>query len=581
MRLTSVAALLAIALHATGVAAAPTAAPAPKPQAQQAKPMPRLLSAEDEKQLVIPNGRQRFEAAKKAASRKLARHTAIAKANPGLLVEADMPQAQAAAPWKRQRFSWRDEGIMSPIKNQGSYGTCWAFGTISVMEAMWFKQHRDVVDLAEQDLVNCGCRKCDGTPNTPGKRLAGVWFETANQYVGDGDGPQCKESNCGPCQLSTSTPYRFAQEYVPVNPDYETPEHKLDPTPTADIKRALVEHGPIYTKMHIPSGSAFGGHDGTGTFNETKPLVYEPQRNNGAHMIVLVGWDDTRGAWLMRNSWGTGWGDGGYGWIKYGSNKIGMGAVWAEMRTPTQAINAIWTKQMGQQHQVHGWDLVDARKQHKALRDQGYRVESIDVEVEDGQPLYSIVWRKAASVEEVVDLGITAGTYDSRYAELSRQGWRVHLLEPYTIGGSQRVAAVWRKGTGDEKQIFAGDRKSFDAMDADLRADGWRLHLLEPFAVGTATKYTAVWRQGAQAQEVAIGIDHGAFGSKQASLAAAGWRVKRLETHEVGKKVRLTAIWEKSTAAQKLALGMDYEDFRKQDAELADSGWRLFVADGF
>jgi cathepsin L len=581
MRLTScLAALLALALHAPEAAAAPTAAPASTPKASKAKPMPRLLSADDEKQLVIPDGRARFEAAKKAATRKAARTKAIAKANPGLLVEVAPGQAQAIEPWKRQRFSWRDEGIMSPIKDQGSYGTCWAFGTIGVMEAMWFKQHRDIVDLAEQDLVNCNCRKCDGTPSTPGKRLKGVWLEASNPYVGDGDGPQCNESNCGPCQLSTSTPYRFAQEYVPVNPDYATPEHELDPTPTADIKRALVEHGPIYTKMHIPNGSAFGGHDGTGTFNETKALVYEP-RNNGAHMIVIVGWDDTRGAWLMRNSWGTDWGDGGYGWIKYGSNKIGMGAVWAEMRTPSQAFNAIWTKQMGQQQQVHGWDLVDARARHKALRDQGYRVESIDVEVEDGRPLYSIVWRKASSVEEVVDLGITSSTYGSRYAELSQQGWRIHLLEPYMIGGSHRVAAVWRKGTAEEKQIFARDRKTFDDMDASLRADGWRLHLLEPFAAGNATKYTAVWRQGTQAQQVEIGIDHVAFGSKQASLVADGWRVKRLETHAVGNKVRLTAIWEKSTAEQKSALGMAYEDFRKQDAELADSGWRLMVADGF
>lgn len=578
--------LLALAGHAPPAVAAPTAAPAsaptantPKPTANTPKAMPRLLSADDEKKLDIRDGLVRFEAANKAISLKKARRKAIAKANPGLLVEVESAVTQVLP----QRFSWRDEGIMSPIKDQGSYGTCWAFATIGVMEAMWFSQHRDIVDLSEQDLVNCNCRKCDDTPGTPGKRLKGVRLETANPYVGDGDGPQCKQSNCGTCQISTSTPYRFAQEYVPVNPEYagDSQEHELDPVPTVEIKRALVEHGPIYVKMHIPHGSAFGGHDGTGTFNETKELLYGQQRNNGAHMIVIVGWDDSRGAWLLRNSWGTDWGDGGYGWIKYGSNKIGMGAVWAEMRTPSQDFNVIWTKEMGQQQQVHGWDLVDARERHKDLRGQGYRVESIDVEVQDGQPLYSIVWRKAPSVEEVVDLGITLGTYGSRYAELSDQGWRIHLLEPYMIGASNRVAAVWRKGTADEKQIVARDRKVFDDMDAELHAQGWRIHLFEPFADGTETKYTVVWRPGTQTQEVAIGVTHVVFSNKDTTLAADGWRVKRLETHKVGSQVRLSAIWEKSTAAQKSGMGLSYEDFRAKDAELADSGWRVQIADGF
>lgn len=578
MRLPSFALSLALALPSTIAAAAPTASPAPSPKASRGKPkaMPRLLSATDEKALDLRDGRAKFEAAKAAAATKRKRLAAIAKANPGLV------EVQPAAPLLLpQRFNWRDEGIMSPIRDQGSYGTCWAFGTIGVMESLWFRQHRDIVDLSEQDLVNCNCRKCDDSEGTPGKRLAGVRVETANPYVGDGDGPQCKDSNCGPCQISIQTPYRFAHEYVPVNPDYTTPEHELDPVPTIDIKRALLEHGPIYTKMHIPNGSAFGAHKGTGTFDETKELVYEPTRNVGAHMIVIVGWDDAKGAWLMRNSWGTDWGDDGYGWIKYGSNKIGMGAVWSEMRAPSQSYNVIWTKQMGQQKQIHGWELVDARLRDDELRAQGYRIESLDIEMEGGRPQYGIVWRKAASIDEMMVLGISVSEYQTRYAELAQQGWRVHLVEPYVVGGAQRVAAVWRKDVAEQEQVVAVDRKAFDAKDAELRAAGWRLHLLEPFVVANATKFTAVWRKGSQEQDVGIAMSHAAYKTKREDLAASGWRVKRLETHTVRSKVFITAIWEKSNVEHKSSLGISYEDFRKKDAELADSGWRVMVADAF
>ena len=58
------------------------------------------------------------------------------------------------------------------------------------------------------------------------------------------------------------------------------------------------------------------------------------------HGVTLIGWDDSKvagdrkGAWLIKNSWGTGWGtaaggpERGYMWIAYGSNNIGYGAAW-------------------------------------------------------------------------------------------------------------------------------------------------------------------------------------------------------------------------------------------------------------
>jgi C1A family cysteine protease len=47
------------------------------------------------------------------------------------------------------------------------------------------------------------------------------------------------------------------------------------------------------------------------------------------HAIILVGWDDSRcttGAWRLKNNWGTGWGESGFMWIKYGVQKVGYAA---------------------------------------------------------------------------------------------------------------------------------------------------------------------------------------------------------------------------------------------------------------
>ncbi len=57
------------------------------------------------------------------------------------------------------------------------------------------------------------------------------------------------------------------------------------------------------------------------------------------HGVTLVGWDDNKSAWLIKNSWGTGWGstcdygtERGYMWISYNSNSIGYAAAWVKAK---------------------------------------------------------------------------------------------------------------------------------------------------------------------------------------------------------------------------------------------------------
>ena len=45
---------------------------------------------------------------------------------------------------------------------------------------------------------------------------------------------------------------------------------------------------------------------------------------------MLVGWDDNKQAWLIKNSWGKDWGEDGFGWVKYDSNNIGLFAAWIQ-----------------------------------------------------------------------------------------------------------------------------------------------------------------------------------------------------------------------------------------------------------
>jgi len=549
-----------------------------------------LLSADDEKSLEMKDGRKRYDTAKAADMSRTKRRHDFVKANPDLeITEAEPPKA---AQWSGKRFSWLDRGIMTPVKDQGNYGTCWAFGTVGLMEAMWRKDQGETVDLSEQDLINCNCR-CAGAPKDHAiKRVAGVKLETASPYNGDGNGKQCNNApNCGTCEKSVSTPYHFDPDFTPVNPDYSGDDaiHKDVPVPTAEIKRALVERGPVYTKMHIPSGSGFNGLDAGETHDETVELVYDNpstnanERNNEAHMVLLVGWDDDKGAWLMRNSYGTNWGDGGYGWIKYGSNKIGMGAAWAAMAAPAHNFTAVWRKtDLVAQVQGHGWSVADTEARGAEIGPKGYRIETLDIVVEGGKAQYSVVWHKLGDIAEKRAFGLGESDYLAKYEELEKAGWRVHLLEPYVVGGVVKYSAVFRKESKvEEKQVLGLGSAEFEKHNAALRGDGWHVHLVEPRMVGKTLEYAAVWRKGKVDQQELYDASPKAYRSKDAELRAKGWRLFRLESYTVGGKLRYAAIWQQGGAKEKQSDGLTYAELRKKDAELRKDGWSLTMVDGY
>jgi hypothetical protein len=68
--------------------------------------------------------------------------------------------------------------------------------------------------------------------------------------------------------------------------------------------------------------NAFRAYTG-GVFNESST-------GDVNHGVTLIGWDDAKQAWRIKNSWGPGWGESGYMWIDYQSNSIGYGASWVQ-----------------------------------------------------------------------------------------------------------------------------------------------------------------------------------------------------------------------------------------------------------
>jgi len=194
---------------------------------------------------------------------------------------------------------WR--AYCSGIRDQLDCGSCTAFGAIGAWEPLLRITAANPsldIDLSERDLFGCSGGTCDGGNTvvaTLDRALYGVCLESCSPY--DGGDHSCGEGRC---------------------PEWWKTGKRLSSwdtlTDVSAMKMAL-DKGPLAGTMAVHQ-SFLNYVDGVyHSLGVMDPVV-------GYHMIAIVGYDDSLGAWLIRNSWGTGWGMNGYCWIRYGDSVI-------------------------------------------------------------------------------------------------------------------------------------------------------------------------------------------------------------------------------------------------------------------
>jgi C1A family cysteine protease len=217
---------------------------------------------------------------------------------------------------------------MTPCKNQGSCGSCWAFASCGVFESM-IKAHDNVTrDLSEQWLINCTSgSNCTGGWFPEGMFEKGAVYETDVPYKG-------KDGTCA----STYTRHEksISSKEIAENPTIE------------QIKTAIYTYGPVW--VGVNAGSNFSAYK-SGVFTKT-------DAGECNHAVVLCGWDDATSSWVLRNSWGTSWGENqGYMRIKYGTSLIGTKATYMVYGTTT----GIDEDQASDQQTVYPNPIVDGK----------------------------------------------------------------------------------------------------------------------------------------------------------------------------------------------------------------------------
>jgi cathepsin L len=204
-------------------------------------------------------------------------------------------------------------GMVSPVPPKQRCGDCWAFATTAQIESALLMAGYSALDLSQQDVLSCsGAGDCSG-----GRRWDALPWAVSNAVATEAAYPY-EGGVASPCKVSIPGSYALvAAGWVDSSGNVAS---------TAAIKAALVSYGPISVSIFATGAlqSYTGGPAHDQVFNETHSVL---ETN---HAILIVGWDDSKQAWLIKNSWGTGWGFGGFGWIHYGADNIGRWPFWAK-----------------------------------------------------------------------------------------------------------------------------------------------------------------------------------------------------------------------------------------------------------
>ncbi len=200
-------------------------------------------------------------------------------------------------------FDWRDSSGVTPVKNQAGCGSCWDFCATAAFESMIKIYDGQEVDLSEQHVLSCNLYE--------GNCEDGGWMTDAYELFMHFGGIY---ESCMPYHANDTDPcIQLSCEVVDKIQGWSGVPNNVNSIKTALLTGPVASAFTVYNDFRFYSGGCYE-NSGTDPVN---------------HGVLIIGWDDTLcggdGAWICKNSWGTGWGLSGFFYVKYGSCNIGYG----------------------------------------------------------------------------------------------------------------------------------------------------------------------------------------------------------------------------------------------------------------
>lgn len=307
-------------------------------------------------------------------------------------------------------LDWRNKdgkNWVSPILNQANCGSCVAFASIGALETQYrissgFSAYS--LRLSPQDLFSCGGGSCDWgwMPQMAAQFLqqTGVVDEACHPYLSGATG---EDVACNAvCADADRRRYRVSNFTTPTSSSRDV----------AAVKAAL-QHGPLVTTLTVHADFLAYA---SGVY---KHVYGDPL---GGHAVSIVGYDDNKQAYIIRNSWGEDWGDHGFAYVSYDDvSGIGVSTWSFEVPSASGAVSVLGPRDAAIVSQVLSLDAVSSFA--------GTQSQTITLFDAQSKPVYSS--QCAAVCKTDLDVrGLSDGRYELQLTSQNSLG--------VTLGQSSR-----------------------------------------------------------------------------------------------------------------------------------------------
>jgi len=205
-------------------------------------------------------------------------------------------------------WDWRDHGAVTPVKNQGQCGSCWAFSAVEACESAWFLANHTLIDLSPQQVVSCddvdqGCNGGD-TPTAYAYiiKAGGLELNSIYPYRSGNSGEN------GPCDFKKADVVASITSWKYVTKSPQSNETAMEV--------AVANIAPLSICVDASTWQNYNGG-----------IIRSNCGQSLDHCVMITGYNTSSAGvnyWIVRNSWGTDWGIAGYLYVERGHNLCGI-----------------------------------------------------------------------------------------------------------------------------------------------------------------------------------------------------------------------------------------------------------------
>ena len=397
-------------------------------------------------------------------------------------------------------FDWRSyngHSYIGPVRDQGSCGSCYAFGASAAAEGTYNFANglydSNCIDFSESFIMWCLSSISPYSSHFGGCDGADYDYYELEALVQEGTIPDSYfpyiTSDPG-CTHWNDPRYKFAEW------------HRIGCGDIDAIKTAIMTYGVIDVAVY--ASSAFQAYSG-GIFQDSyttcssSPCDYTPTN----HAVALVGWNDADGAWILRNSWGSSWGENGYMRIKYTSARVACEATYLVysaapgLTVTSPSASSSW--EVGTTQSIT-WSKTGSLSDYVLIELYKGTAKVLDIATTtENDGAYS--WTLPTTLAAGTDYTVKVTTSDTAYSDFS-DAFAVTVTAPAITVTSPAAGASWGVGTSQsiawtkagaladtvKIELYKGGLKTLD-IAASTENDGafsWTL----PTTLAAGSDYT-------------------------------------------------------------------------------------------